>query len=238
LKAKWEDPVYREKMRNSTFERTDEWRAVLSMRSRERWKDPVYRLSVETAIRNYFTMRRANGENIIVTGHSLGGGLARLVGALTNIQSVTFAPPGIRMSYRKYSTTAPDGSQIKIVSNDLHGQSVAVVTEYDWVSLVDEQVALVQKISCDKPESGMFMACHLIEGTICHLINNCGDDRFDGCDYDFDVTEGYNQAKIHLSNYIDSNKEVARMYRLFSFSGYFFLVYILVTIFVSIMYLF
>ncbi len=181
---------------------------------------------------------QANGENIIVTGHSLGGGLARLVGALTNIQSVTFAPPGIRMSYRKYSTTAPDGSQVKIVSNDLHGQSVAVVTEYDWVSLVDEQVALVQKISCDKPESGMFMACHLIEGTICHLINNCGDDRFDGCDYDFDVTEGYNQAKIHLSNYINSNKEVARMYRLLSFSGYFFLVYILVTIFVSIMYLF
>ena len=181
---------------------------------------------------------QARGENVIVTGHSLGGGLARLVGALTNVQSVTFAPPGIRMSYRKYSTTSPEGNIVKIVSNDLNGQSVAVVTSGDWVSLVDEQVALVQKISCDKPESGIFMACHLIEGTICHLINNCGDDRFDGCDYDFDVTEGYNQAKIHFSNYIESNKERASIYTYLSFSGYFFLVYILVSIIIAILYIF
>ena len=49
-------------------------------------------------------------EQVVITGHSLGGGLARIVGSLTEQLSVSFSPPGIAMSYRKYSMQEADGS--------------------------------------------------------------------------------------------------------------------------------
>jgi hypothetical protein len=38
-----------------------------------------------------------NGRNVIITGHSLGGGLARIVGSLTETPSVSFNPPGLAL---------------------------------------------------------------------------------------------------------------------------------------------
>ena len=37
--------------------------------------------------------------HVIITGHSLGGGLARIVGTLTNVPSVSFSPPGLGEFY-------------------------------------------------------------------------------------------------------------------------------------------
>ena len=46
LKAKWEDPDFREKMLTRSFTRTDEWRALVSDRIRAKWSDPEYRAAV------------------------------------------------------------------------------------------------------------------------------------------------------------------------------------------------
>ena len=46
LKARWEDPQFREKMLTRSFERTDEWRALVSDRIRAKWSDPEYRAAV------------------------------------------------------------------------------------------------------------------------------------------------------------------------------------------------
>ena len=46
LKARWEDPEFREKMLTRSFERTDEWRALVSDRIRAKWSDPEYRAAV------------------------------------------------------------------------------------------------------------------------------------------------------------------------------------------------
>lgn len=77
-----------------------------------------------------------SAENVIITGHSLGGGLARIVGSLTQTPSITFAPPGLGLSYRKYSLDSSssggsDGAR-SMSSGDVHHQSVAVITEFDW----------------------------------------------------------------------------------------------------------
>jgi hypothetical protein len=46
LKARWEDPEFREKMLTRSFARTDEWRALVSDRIRQKWSDPEYRAAV------------------------------------------------------------------------------------------------------------------------------------------------------------------------------------------------
>jgi len=55
--------------------------------------------------------------------------------------------------------------------------------------MIDEQVGLVQNIRCDT--SVFTPACHLLEGSICHLLKHCGDDqeRFVGCKW--------NMAELH-----------------------------------------
>jgi hypothetical protein len=54
---------------------------------------------------------------------------------------------------------------------------------------VDGQVGMVQKIQCDKPEASHKNACHMLEGTICHLLNHCGDvrKRFQSCEFEYDL---------------------------------------------------
>jgi putative lipase involved disintegration of autophagic bodies len=83
--------------------------------------------------------------DVILTGHSLGGGLSRIVAALTHLPSVSFAPPGIALSHRKFSileekkgegetTAARHHSNLnRKISGmvDLHDQSMAVITDFD-----------------------------------------------------------------------------------------------------------
>ena len=52
LKAKWEEPEFREKMMTRSFPRTDEWRALVSEKIRAKWDDPSYRAAVTVGIQN------------------------------------------------------------------------------------------------------------------------------------------------------------------------------------------
>lgn len=58
LKARWEEPAFREKMKNSSYTRSDEWRAVVSQKVREKWKDPAYKAAVTSALRKHFDAAR------------------------------------------------------------------------------------------------------------------------------------------------------------------------------------
>ena len=60
LKSKWEQPQYRERMRNSSYTRTDAWRAVVSQKVKDKWKDPVYKEAVTSALRKHFDMLRSS----------------------------------------------------------------------------------------------------------------------------------------------------------------------------------
>ncbi len=137
--------------------------------------------------------------NIVITGHSLGGGLARIVGTLTGQPSVSFGPPGLGLSYRKYSFDASykdtdSGKQRKRTirvddKGQLDHQSLAIVTEFDVFQNVDYQVGMVQNIQCDHKNNTLHSsACHLLEGTICHLLRHCGDsqERFVSCHSSFE----------------------------------------------------
>jgi lipase ATG15 len=123
--------------------------------------------------------------SVVLTGHSLGGGLARIVGTLTYAPSVSFSPPGLRLSYRKYSE-GPAQKRKHDGSSLLH-ESVTVVSEFDWITSIDVQVGLVQQILCDHSDKAHLLACHLLEPTICNILSHCGDPRFTHCESTFDL---------------------------------------------------
>jgi lipase ATG15 len=135
----------------------------------------------------------AAGRQVALTGHSLGGGLARIVGSLTGQPSVSFNPPGLALSHAKYSLRSPEmpGGYLRLSNAEgaLHHQSVAVITEFDIIPSLDQQVGLVQRILCDDHAKSHHNACHLLEGQICHLLEHCGDSRgrFVGCTADIDM---------------------------------------------------
>ncbi len=61
------------------------------------------------------------------------------------------------------------------------------LTNFIRIPYVDQQVGLIQKIMCDVSEKSHQNACHLLEGTICHLLQHCGDhrNRFLDCHFSF-----------------------------------------------------
>ena len=74
------------------------------------------------------------GWRSFMTGHSLGGGLAGIVGARLKLEAVAISPPGLVLSRKKFD----------IALRDLAQHSVAVLPTRDPVPLVDAHFGLVQ----------------------------------------------------------------------------------------------
>jgi len=108
-----------------------------------------------------------------ITGHSLGGGLAKLVSTQANIQAVTFMAPGLeRTGYlvfrwkRKY-----------MAQNPLVRRSVTIMPRNDIVSRVDAQVGSTIPTYCNQDPA----SCHLMYGAaVCPLFQTCGSTRGPG----------------------------------------------------------
>eukprot|EP00913_Durusdinium_trenchii_P035564 g33281.t1 len=102
-----------------------------------------------------------------LTGHSLGGGLAKLVALEVGQKSVTFAAPGLRYtSQMLLSDTAFSKDQL-LASGDRLG--TVVVPEHDLVSRVDQQLGAQLGIACDKNLFG----CHSLQHIIFELHQGC-----------------------------------------------------------------
>lgn len=106
----------------------------------------------------------------VITGHSLGGGIAGAVGAITNTEAITFSSPGSH--FNRF-----------VFNNNLERQWLNVVNvwpESDVVPNVDRVDAFTQHINCKNPTTGQKLGkgnCHLITTTICELWRVCGDSR-------------------------------------------------------------
>ncbi|TMW57046.1 hypothetical protein Poli38472_002971 [Pythium oligandrum] len=127
--------------------------------------------------------------DVVLTGHSMGGGIARLVGSIVGKTSVTFSPPGFVQSYSKLVHDI-GGKATKVDRANLHHRSVTVVPEYDPITLIDAQAGMIQKISCNTPHLSMQLSCHMLEGTLCNLLEHCGDarNRIASCKFEHKIT--------------------------------------------------
>ena len=122
-------------------------------------------------------------QEVVVTGHSLGGGIALVVGALTDRLAVALQPPGVFYSLAKHEAAQRDKGR----HGALHQRSVSLVFEGDWIGNFDGHGGLVQTMLCDQSKKSIAVGCHLLEGAICHLLRHCGDDaeRFDVCRHEY-----------------------------------------------------
>mmetsp|Transcript_82346 Transcript_82346/g.128572 ORF Transcript_82346/g.128572 Transcript_82346/m.128572 type:complete len:175 (-) Transcript_82346:222-746(-) len=102
-----------------------------------------------------------------LTGHSLGGGLAKLVSIGTKVPAITFSSPGVSATRMLVAKDSKDGEGAE---DTLHRMTYTVVPDNDVVPRVDYQLGIQIPISCkDNP-----LGCHSSGETLCDLVYSCG----------------------------------------------------------------
>jgi hypothetical protein len=97
-----------------------------------------------------------------ISGHSLGGGLASIIGQMLGLPAVSFSGPGTWITAGPLGLPDPPQPQLEFV----------VVPELDPVPRADDHVGTVAAIKCRSSDPG---SCHSIERTCCELLHSCGD---------------------------------------------------------------
>lgn len=106
-----------------------------------------------------------------ITGHSLGGGIAKLVAAEIAysekslvLPAVVFAAPGLA------------ATSFVVFGHNLHGElartAITAQPDHDFVSRIDTPAAVLPV-----PCSSNFISCHDIFNTICSIFRTCGSMR-------------------------------------------------------------
>lgn len=138
-----------------------------------------------TEILDYVRQIPAERE-VLLTGHSLGGGIALVIGSLTGRTAIAIQPPGIYHSLTKHQVQ----NQEEEAPYGVHKKSVSLLFEGDLIEGFDKHGGLVQTMMCDSIASSIAVSCHLVEGAICHLLRHCGDKegRFASCTHEYRPT--------------------------------------------------
>ncbi|KAI9183541.1 hypothetical protein H9P43_004459 [Blastocladiella emersonii ATCC 22665] len=113
-----------------------------------------------TEVDAYVGALQAQGRQVVVTGHSLGGGIASIVGARRSVPAVAVSAPGLGMSYLNYELSLDAVSQ----------WPVNVVPFTDPVPKCDEQVGAVVHVPCN---SVVPVDCHYWRQTLRTLLEMC-----------------------------------------------------------------
>jgi len=142
-------------------------------------------------------------KDVVVTGHSLGGGISLVVGALSGRQAVAIQPPGLNHALAKHQEQQKGSFGL---GRGLHQSSVSLVVEHDPISLFDGHGGLVQTMTCDRA-GGSALGCHMLENTICNLLRHCGDadGSFASCKFELEaedvkISEGEVKAQVEVSS--------------------------------------
>lgn len=98
---------------------------------------------------------------VLLTGHSMAGGLAKIIGSRLKIPAVSFSGPGEVHMHAK----------MRFNLDDLERHTTSVVSRSDMVTWIDHHGGLVQYIGCNA--SG-YVQCHSIVNTYCELKTGCG----------------------------------------------------------------
>jgi len=111
------------------------------------------------------------GRQVVLTGHSLGGGLAKLAA----FELCRKAAPHYCDATKVVAFSSPNVDLTgQLLGLDVHVQerSVNVFPDYDIVSRVDITHGAIYPVDCLPAKA---FHCHLLEETLCELISTCGD---------------------------------------------------------------
>jgi hypothetical protein len=104
--------------------------------------------------------------SVMMVGHSLGGGLAKIVAARNQLQALAFGSPGILF----------EAAKLGIDSTTLNGLVTTVAAAVDVVPKISRQAGGVQHIECRDP-SPTPPSCHNMTRILCELAFSCRDVR-------------------------------------------------------------
>ena len=105
--------------------------------------------------------------NLVITGHSLGGGLAIISGSQTGVPAIAVSGPNALISRKSFLPM--------LTTEQLNTLSFNIVPDRDPVAHVDDVARLSQRILCRADLSDIF-GCHDVERTLCEIMFTCGSD--------------------------------------------------------------
>ena len=110
----------------------------------------------------HFQHLRHHPEKLMyITGHSLGGGIANLLGAEFGLPSIAFSPPGV------HSTA----QMLEIDPVRLQALALDIIPDNDPVVRTGYHGTVQLPIAC----ADHFPMCHRIFNSVCELFDTCGD---------------------------------------------------------------
>lgn len=104
-------------------------------------------------------------KNLIIMGHSLGGGLAMITGAQTAVPSIGVSGPNAVISRDTFAPAVTEKALRKYTFN--------IVPDRDPVPRIDDLSQNFQLIKCTAPANNPF-DCHSIRRSICEILYTCG----------------------------------------------------------------
>ena len=110
---------------------------------------------------------RGNYAGVAVTGHSLGGGLSIITGAIARVPAVALSGPNTVLTRRSLDPPVTTGQ--------LDRYSFNIIPERDVVPKIDDPAQNYQKIRCNAGYTDV-IGCHDTTRALCEAIYTCGTD--------------------------------------------------------------
>lgn len=104
---------------------------------------------------------RYEGYELLLTGHSLGGGVSQVVAARVKGIAVVFSAPGVVLSRKKF----------KVTLQEIDNRAFNICPVGDLVPLIDTQGVKAQQIRCSPDRLSYY--CHSILHTIDEIEASC-----------------------------------------------------------------
>ena len=101
-------------------------------------------------------------DKLLVIGHSLGGGVAKISGIKAGVKSVAFNSPGLLFSAQR----------LDLRTNDINAGVVNIRSETDAISAIDSLGGVVQTIKCFEA-NGDWVSCHSVINQAAELQAAC-----------------------------------------------------------------
>lgn len=154
----------------STFSILGQQKESLSFRFIEYSLSIPYRFFAQYSVINgyledlksaYYDKNATFYENVIITGHSLGGGLAKLLGRILNKQAISLSGPGVNAFHSLWGYQG--------FSENFEISAIDLVPDLDLVPRVEVSGGTVYRIIC---KGGPF-SCHGKELSLCEVLIMC-----------------------------------------------------------------